>query len=112
MNPTPGFGANFYGASCGKVRNWNISLHHYPKFPKEWDLEAATGTPCYAITGGEITHVGHHHDFGWYIILQFSKSGRTNVSPVDALCAFYAHLSHVLVSRGKLVVAGQMIVSG
>lgn len=98
-----------YGASYGKVRNWNVALHQHKKFHQGWDLEAATGTPCYAIAGGAITHVAHHPQFGWNIVLQFSKSGQTNVSPVDALWAFYAHLSHILLPKGTIVAAGQMI---
>lgn len=98
-----------YGASYGRVRVWNAALHHHTKFHQGWDLEAATGTPCYAIAEGVITHVGHHPQFGRNIVLQFSKSGRTGVSPVDALWAFYAHLSHILVPKGKIVVAGEVI---
>jgi murein DD-endopeptidase MepM/ murein hydrolase activator NlpD len=98
-----------YGASYGYVRKLNAALSQYEKFHQGWDLEAATGTPCYAISGGEITHFGHHLQFGWNIVLQFSASGQTEVSPVDPLWAFYAHLSGHLVSKGALVSTGQMI---
>jgi murein DD-endopeptidase MepM/ murein hydrolase activator NlpD len=98
-----------YAASYGRVRNWNAALHHHTKFHQGWDLDAATGTPCYAIAAGVITHVGHHPQFGRNIVLEFSKSGITNASSVDALWAFYAHLSHILVSNGKIVAAGQLI---
>jgi murein DD-endopeptidase MepM/ murein hydrolase activator NlpD len=98
-----------YAATYGRVRNWSAALHHHTKFHQGWDLDAATGTPCYAIAGGVITHVGHHPQFGRNIVLQFSKSGITDASPVDALWAFYAHLSHILVSNEKIVAAGQLI---
>jgi murein DD-endopeptidase MepM/ murein hydrolase activator NlpD len=98
-----------YGASYGKVRNWNTGLHSYMKFHQGWDLEAAAGTPCYAVADGEITHTGNHPQWGRNIVLQFSKTGQTGVSPMDPLWAFYAHLSHVLVLKSTLVTAGQMI---
>lgn len=72
-------------------------------------MEAPTGTPCYAISDGVITHVGHHPQFGTNIILQFSKSGLKGMSPIDPLWAFYAHLSSVLVSKGQIVTSGQTI---
>jgi murein DD-endopeptidase MepM/ murein hydrolase activator NlpD len=98
-----------YAASYGKVRNWSTALHKHTKFHQGWDLDAATGTPCFAIAGGVVTHVGHHPQWGRNIVLQFSKSGITNASPRDALWAFYAHLSHILVSVGTIVTAGQLI---
>jgi murein DD-endopeptidase MepM/ murein hydrolase activator NlpD len=42
-------------------------------------------------------------------VLQFSRSGLTRVSALDALWAFYAHLSVILVPAGKIVAAGEMI---
>jgi murein DD-endopeptidase MepM/ murein hydrolase activator NlpD len=98
-----------YAASYGRVRNWSANLHDFTKFHQGWDLVAATGTQCYAIAGGVITHVGHHPQFGRKIVLQFSKSGVTDVSPIDPLWAFYAHLSHILVPKGTIVFAGQVI---
>jgi len=64
-----------YGASYGRVRVWNATTHHHTKFHQGWDLEAATGTPCYAVCDGVVTHVGHHPQFGWNVVLQFSGSG-------------------------------------
>jgi murein DD-endopeptidase MepM/ murein hydrolase activator NlpD len=98
-----------YGASYGQVRKWDVAGHRYAKFHQGWDLAAALSTPCYAVAGGVITHVGHHPQFGLNIVLQFSKSGQIDVSPVDALWAFYAHLSHSLVSAGTVVATGQTI---
>jgi murein DD-endopeptidase MepM/ murein hydrolase activator NlpD len=98
-----------YAASYGRVRNWSSALRHHTKFHQGWDLKAASGTPCYAIAGGVITHAGHHPQFGRNIVLQFSKSGITDASPMDALWAFYAHLSHILVSEGTIVAAGEQI---
>jgi murein DD-endopeptidase MepM/ murein hydrolase activator NlpD len=98
-----------FGASFGRVRQWNAVTHHYKKFHQGWDLEAASGTQCYAIADGLITHVGNHHQFGINILLQFSKSGQARVTPVDPLWAFYAHLSVALVTKGTLVEAGKVV---
>src|SRR5260370_26515618 len=98
-----------YAASYGRVRNWSATAPHHRKFHQGWDLEARTGTPCRAIAEGVITHVGTHRQFGTNIVLEFSKSGRTGVSAVDALWAFYAHLSRAMVTRGMIVAAGQLI---
>jgi len=98
-----------YGASYGIVRKSSSAIHHYNKFHQGWDLEAATGTPCFAIADGVITNIGHHPQFGWNIVLQFSKSGLTGVSPVDPLWAFYAHLTCPVVANGDTVRAGETI---
>jgi len=98
-----------YGASYGKVRVLNQTTHHYTKFHQGWDLEAASGTPCYAICGGVVTHVGHHKQFGWNIVLEFSRSGVVGVSPTDALWAFYAHLKIYIVRKGQIVSSGDLI---
>jgi len=98
-----------YGASYGTVRKSKDAVHQYDTFHQGWDLESATGTPCFAIAGGVITHVGHHKKFGWNVVLQFSKSGLTDVSPVAALWAFYAHLSCPMVANGDTVDAGDTI---
>jgi len=98
-----------FGASYGMVRKWNGALHHYTTFHQGWDLEASTGTPCYAVASGLITHVGDHAQWGLNIVLQFSRTGQTHASTTDALWAFYAHLQNVLVKTGNLVDAGQII---
>jgi murein DD-endopeptidase MepM/ murein hydrolase activator NlpD len=98
-----------YGSSYGKVRVWNSTTHHYTKFHQGWDLEAATGTPCYAICDGVVTHVGHHAQFGRNVVLEFSRSGLTGVCAVDALWAFYAHLSSCVVKKGQIMNAGDVI---
>lgn len=102
--------ADAAGASYGKVRNWNAALHHYTKVHQGWDLEAASGTPCYAIAGGIITHVGIHPQFGTNILLQFSKSEQQIYeSTPDTLFAFYAHLSASLVQVNQVVKGGDQI---
>jgi murein DD-endopeptidase MepM/ murein hydrolase activator NlpD len=98
-----------YGASYGEVRNWNPAAHNFTRFHQGWDLEAPVGTPCYAICDGVITHRCYRNPWGANIVLQFSKSGQTGVSPVDPLWAFYAHLSAILVVEDQLVTAGQII---
>jgi murein DD-endopeptidase MepM/ murein hydrolase activator NlpD len=98
-----------FAASYGRVRNWNASSRKYSKFHQGWDLEAADGTPCYAISGGVVTHVGHHPQFGLNVVLAFSRSGQADVSAVDSLWAFYAHLSHVFVTVNQIVKASDQI---
>jgi murein DD-endopeptidase MepM/ murein hydrolase activator NlpD len=98
-----------YGASFGRVRKWDPAHHQHTVFHQGWDLEAPVGTACYAISGGTISHIGHHVEFGNYIDLLFSRSGRQGTSPVDPLWAFYAHLSQVLVLQGQVVSCGQLI---
>lgn len=100
---------NTYAAGYGKVRNWNTALKEYTKVHQGWDLEATSGTPCYAIAAGIITHVGMHPQFGKNVLLQFSKSGTVNQSTLDTLFAFYAHLSVASVQVGKIVAAGDQI---
>jgi len=100
-----------YGASYGRVRNWNAASKHYDKFHQGWDLEAPIGTPCRAISDGLIEYVGFHPQFGNMVILRFSKSGNARESiPGDTLFAHYAHLSSVsLVHAGQEVRAGDTI---
>ena len=76
-----------------------------------WDLEAASGTPCYAVEDGIIVDVGWHQDFGYYINLQFSpKNPTTTMSRLnDTYFAFYAHLTRSVVTTGSIVRAGQLI---
>jgi len=98
-----------YGASYGIVRKTATAASTYNKWHQGWDLDAQTGTSCYAICDGIITHTGDHPQFGKNIVLQFSKSGLTQVSAVDSLWAFYAHLSVISVIRGQIVSAGSVI---
>jgi len=99
-----------YGASFGKVRNWNAPQHAYTKVHQGWDLEAPVGTPCVAIADGLIEYVGFHPQFGNQVVLRFSKSGNQLQSiPGDTLFAHYAHLSSVLVKTGQSVKAGDTI---
>ena len=102
---------NAFGASFGHVRNWSAAHHRFTKFHQGWDLEAPIGTPCRAIAAGIISYIGNHRQFGWQVILQFSKSGRElqSTQPGDTYFAHYAHLSAILVRRGDVVVAGQTI---
>lgn len=99
-----------FGASYGKVRNWNAQQHAHTKFHQGWDLEAPVGTACRAIADGRIEYVGTHPQFGQQVILRFSRSGnRLQSLPGDTLFAHYAHLSAALVSAGQEVTAGQTI---
>ena len=71
-----------------------------------WDLETPRGMHCYAVTDGVIVETRSHIDdkgYGQYITLQFDR-------PVgQARCAFYAHLSQLLVRKGQHVRAGDAI---
>jgi murein DD-endopeptidase MepM/ murein hydrolase activator NlpD len=106
--------ANELGASFGKVRNWNSSAKKYEKFHQGWDLEAPTGTECYAIGDGVVVAVGTHPQFGNYVNLQITnaetvaKKSPNSSQPTD-LFAFYAHLSQALVSVGQSVRAGDRV---
>ena len=91
------------GATYGKVRNNGTRAH------QGWDLDAAVGTTCFAIADGTIIDVGTHPDFGNYVVLQFSKSGRVNMTDPDTLFAFYAHLGAARVWTGQDVHAGDVI---
>lgn len=98
-----------YGASYGYVRKYRKTDPSYTKAHQGWDLDAKIGTPCYAISGGVITHTGYHRDFGWNIVLMFSKSGQTGMPSRHPLWAFYAHLSSIWVARDQIVDAGEPI---
>jgi murein DD-endopeptidase MepM/ murein hydrolase activator NlpD len=99
-----------FGASYGKVRNWNAQQHAFSKTHQGWDLEAAIGTPCRAIADGLIHYVGHHPQFGLQVILQFSRSGNPRQSiPGDTFFAHYAHLSAAGIAAGTAVRAGDVV---
>lgn len=100
---------NAYGAGYGKVRVWSSVQHDYTKLHQGWDLEAAVGTPCFAIADGIITHVGHHPQFGTNVVLQFSGQANPISSGPGDLFAFYAHLQAATAVVGKLVKAGDQI---
>ena len=99
-----------YGATFGQVRNWNAESKHFTKFHQGWDLEAPTGTDCYAVADGIVVAVGVHPQFGRYVNLQFNESATAprSSAPGD-LFAFYAHLSLALVHVGQSVRAGEKI---
>src|SRR5262245_25509161 len=67
-----------------------------------WDLEAKEGTPTFAIEHGIITDVGFHHQFGKFVTMIFSRSGKTYY-------AFYAHLRNSCATIGSVVKPGALI---
>jgi len=67
-----------------------------------WDLEAAPGTPCFAIANGVIRWAGHIKKYGTTIVLEFEYQGST-------LYATYAHLSAIYVRKDAPVTQGDMI---
>ncbi|MDR2881149.1 MAG: M23 family metallopeptidase [Azoarcus sp.] len=80
----------------GMVRNGGAKPH------QGWDLEAAPGTPCYAIADGKIVWANDLGNFGLTVILEFQHRGRT-------LYASYAHLMSHYVYREKQVTRGDML---
>jgi murein DD-endopeptidase MepM/ murein hydrolase activator NlpD len=91
------------GATYGMVRDDGKKAH------QGWDLDAIEGTPCYAITDGTVIDVGKHAQFGNYVVLQFSKSGKSDRSGPDTMFAYYAHLGVAKVWIGQDVRAGDLI---
>jgi murein DD-endopeptidase MepM/ murein hydrolase activator NlpD len=96
--------ASVIGATYGRdVRDDGAKGH------QGWDLDATEGTSCFAIADGTVIDVGSHPQFGKYVVLQFSKSGRSNMTTADTMFAFYAHLSASRVWTGQDVRAGDVI---
>ena len=89
------------GATYGMVRNSGTQFH------QGWDLEAPVGTPCYAIDDGYILDVKFHSQFGNCVNMQFPY--RPQQTPVNAMAAFYAHLSSAAVTQGAVVKKGAII---
>jgi murein DD-endopeptidase MepM/ murein hydrolase activator NlpD len=74
-----------------------------PKPHQGWDLQAAVGTPVYAVAHGEVLETtGDVGDYGKSITLAFLESGKWYF-------AFYAHLSSVLCRKGDAAYAGQLL---
>lgn len=68
-----------------------------------WDLWAPVGTPTYSIADGLVEFVKIDQGaYGTQVCISFDHSGKL-------LYAFYAHLSHVYVTEGFEVKAGQMV---
>lgn len=67
-----------------------------------WDLEAAPGTPCYAVADGKIAVIRDGGDYGLTIVLRFKFEGADHY-------AAYSHLSAASVKLGEMVSMGQMI---
>jgi murein DD-endopeptidase MepM/ murein hydrolase activator NlpD len=103
--------ASAFQATYGQKEVVQRHLNNQLRGHQGWDLEAAEGTPCYAVEDGIVVDVGFHHDFGNYVNLQFSpKSPTTNMSRADdTYFAFYAHLTRSVVPTGTVVRAGQLI---
>jgi murein DD-endopeptidase MepM/ murein hydrolase activator NlpD len=73
-----------------------------------WDFEAADGTPCFAISDGEIEKVTEFGGYGKQVILRFTFD-HDHDGDRDTLFAHYAHLSRFDVKPGDKVKAGQQI---
>jgi peptidoglycan LD-endopeptidase LytH len=72
----------------GMVRNGGTKPH------QGWDFYAAPGTPCYAISDGQIVEAKDAGDFGLLIVMSFEFNNRK-------CFAAYAHLSKILVKKGE-----------
>jgi murein DD-endopeptidase MepM/ murein hydrolase activator NlpD len=86
---------NTYGPvrrnSAGKIRKH-----------QGWDFSADIGTPCFAVSNGEVRDIYHQTDYGLVLVLGFQFQGKT-------IFAAYAHLSETLVNAGDTVSLGQVI---
>lgn len=73
-----------------------------------WDLFAAPGTPCFAVSDGSVKHIRTIGDYGNTIVLEFQFDIDGNGRP-DTLYAAYSHLSRIDVKVGEKVRKGQQI---
>lgn len=71
-----------------------------PRPHQGWDFYAKEGTPCYAISAGEIKHVESRGALGLMVVLAIGTSGKY---------AAYCHLRSSKVVVGERVVLGQQI---
>jgi len=68
-----------------------------------WDLEASSGTSCFAIADGKVEFVKLNvGDYGTQVCCSFDFDGKT-------LYAYYAHLSRVDVTEGDSMSQGDLI---
>jgi murein DD-endopeptidase MepM/ murein hydrolase activator NlpD len=85
--------------SFGMVRKY---ANGTPKPHQGWDLEAASGTPVYAIARGKVHAVLNGGAYGRQVILAFAHAGKTHY-------AHYAHLSSTAVTVGQEVLEGEVL---
>jgi murein DD-endopeptidase MepM/ murein hydrolase activator NlpD len=83
----------------GMVRHYANGI---PKPHQGWDLEAAVGTPLYAIADGKVVFMHNGGDYGLQLCQSFEFHGHMRY-------AFYAHLQHVNVHAGDKVTLDEMI---
>ena len=71
-----------------------------PRPHQGWDFYAKTGTPCYAISAGEVKHVESRGSLGLMVVVSIGNTGKF---------AAYCHLLASKVSVGDRVVLGQQV---
>ena len=70
-----------------------------PNIHRGVDIVVPTGTPVYAMSGGEIRFAGEMTDFGLVVWVDHD----------DAILTIYAHLSQILVVAGQSVGKGESL---
>lgn len=65
-----------------------------------WDFYAKEGTPCYAISNGEVKHVEERGALGLMVVISIAGTGKH---------AAYCHLSRSTVHVGDRVLLGELI---
>lgn len=71
-----------------------------PRPHQGWDFYAKAGTPCYAISNGEVKHVEERGALGLMVVISIAASGKH---------AAYCHLSKAKVQVGDRVKLGELI---
>jgi hypothetical protein len=83
----------------GMVRNNGTKGHH------GWDLQASSGTECYAISAGKVVYAGESGANGKIVIIELQSIQIGG----QKIYATYAHLSSYDVASGSEVSLGQLI---
>lgn len=71
-----------------------------PRAHQGWDFYAKEGTPCYAVSNGEVKHVESRGALGLMVVISIAGTGKH---------AAYCHLSAAKVSVGDRVYLGEMV---
>jgi murein DD-endopeptidase MepM/ murein hydrolase activator NlpD len=87
------------GGSFGHVRSCGLKVH------QGWDILAPVGTKAFAIDDGTIVGIRNQGDYGLQVLLALSRLKFRS----QKLYAFYAHLSHCLVSTMKDAREGEVV---
>lgn len=97
------------GGTYGKVRSSGTQMHH------GWDLYARIGTPCYAISTGEVVSTAVHTGYGRCVMLKLQGLEANALAQrysIPAVFALYAHLSAALVGPSSVMEGAKLALSG